>query len=91
MKEKKYTTDHEWIELSKDGKIGSPTFRFLRTPRPIERSLMPLYPQAQLEYPSMQRRTSGMLSSLNYPPSTSRYQPVIPWGLLSQSSRRRIS
>ena len=29
MHEKKYTEDHEWIELSEDGKTGSPTLPLL--------------------------------------------------------------
>lgn len=29
MQEKKYTEEHEWIELSEDGKTGSPTLPFI--------------------------------------------------------------
>ena len=91
MQEKKYTEDHEWIELSEDGKTGNLTLHLFRFPRPIERPLMPSFPQAPLGYLSSQRTTSVMLSLSNYPQSEFRYQPATQWGLSSRSNPHRIS
>ena len=34
VQEKKYTEEHEWIELSEDGKIGNPTPSLLNSSCP---------------------------------------------------------
>jgi hypothetical protein len=35
VKEKKYTEDHEWIELSADGKTGAQSHSFYQTSSPL--------------------------------------------------------